>query len=213
VLHPQQKWLDLRHLKTLAWMTVGLIPCGHISLTAWAPDVHSRAVFAQRTVRRCARGLANARIDVHALYGPLIHQALAEWGTRVLSLALDPSMLWETSCLVRISRGYRGRAVALVWIVLDHPSRSVASGVDKSLLETVAARLPVPCRVVLTADRGFADLHLRQHLTGWGWPWRSRSKGSVWLDCHGKRHGQVNRMPWCPGQALFWPQVSITKQE
>jgi hypothetical protein len=70
VLHQHQKWLDLRHLKTLAWMTVGLIQCGNISLTAWAPYVHSRAVFAQSSVRRFARWLANDRIDVHALYGP-----------------------------------------------------------------------------------------------------------------------------------------------
>ena len=37
VLHQHQKWLDLRHLKTLAWMTAGLIQSGNISLTAWAP--------------------------------------------------------------------------------------------------------------------------------------------------------------------------------
>jgi hypothetical protein len=95
VLRQHQKWLDLRHLKTLAWMTAGLIQCGKISLTAWAPYVHSRAVFAPSTVRRFARWLANDRIDVHALSGPLIQQARAAWGTRVLSLALDTSMLWE----------------------------------------------------------------------------------------------------------------------
>ena len=48
-------------------MTVGLIQCGNLSLTEWAPYVHSRAVFAQSTVRRFARWLANDRIDVHAL--------------------------------------------------------------------------------------------------------------------------------------------------
>ena len=46
VLRQHQKWLDLRHLKTLAWMTVGLIQSGNISLTAWVPYVHSRAVYA-----------------------------------------------------------------------------------------------------------------------------------------------------------------------
>jgi hypothetical protein len=60
-----QKWLDLRHLKTLTWMVVGLIQCGKISLTAWAPYVHSRAVFAQNTVRRFARWLDNDRKEFH----------------------------------------------------------------------------------------------------------------------------------------------------
>ena len=58
--------------------------------------------------------------------GPLIQQALAEWGTRVLSLALDTSMLWDAYCLVRISRVYRGRAVPIVWTVVEHPSSRVA---------------------------------------------------------------------------------------
>jgi predicted RNA binding protein YcfA (HicA-like mRNA interferase family) len=213
VLHQHQKWLDLRHLQTLAWMMAGLIQCGKISLTAWAPYVHSRAVFAQSTVRRFARWLENDRIDVHALYGPLIQQALAEWGTRVLYLALDTSMLWDAYCLVRISLVYRGRAVPIVWTVLEHPSSSVAYEVYKGLLDKVAARLPVPCRVVLTADRGFADTHLMKHLTGLGWHWRIRMKGSFWIYRHGKRYCKVNRIPLCPGQALFWQHVSITKQE
>jgi hypothetical protein len=109
VLHQHQKWLDLRHLQTLAWMMAGFIQCGKISLTAWAPYVHSRAVFAQSTVRRFAPWLENDRIDVHALYGPLIQQALAEWGTRVLYLALDTSMWWDAYCLVRISLSWTGR--------------------------------------------------------------------------------------------------------
>jgi len=39
--HPQ--WLDFRHLKTLAWMMVGLIHSSSISLCAWTPFVVSRA--------------------------------------------------------------------------------------------------------------------------------------------------------------------------
>jgi hypothetical protein len=55
ILCQHQNWLDLRHLKTLAWMTVGLMQSGKISVTAWTPYVHSRAVFVQSTVRRFAR--------------------------------------------------------------------------------------------------------------------------------------------------------------
>jgi predicted RNA binding protein YcfA (HicA-like mRNA interferase family) len=114
---------------------------------------------------------------------------------------------------VRISLVYRGRAVPLVWTVLEHPSSSIASEVYKGLLAKVAELLPVPCRVVFTADRGFADTHLMKHLTGLGWHWRIRIKGSFWIYRHGKRHCKVNRMPWFPGQALFWQHVSITREE
>ena len=80
VLSQHRKWLDVRHLKTLAWMMVGLIETGLIGLTYWAPLVHGRAVYAQSSVRRFARWLDNERIDVHKLYGPLIQQALGGWG-------------------------------------------------------------------------------------------------------------------------------------
>ncbi len=148
VLSQHQNWVDRRHLTTLAWMIVGLMQSGTISLTAWVPYVHSRAVYAQSSVRRFARWLANDRIDVHALYGPLVQQALAEWGTPVLYLALDTSTLWNTYCLVRISIVYRGRAVPLVWKVLDHASSSVAYDVSKDVLEKVAELLPLRCHVV-----------------------------------------------------------------
>src|SRR5215475_5548055 len=82
-LRQHQNWLHRRHLKTPAWMTVGRIQSGKISPTAWAPYVHSRVVFAQSTVRRFARWTEKVRIDVPALYGPLLQHALAEWGTQV----------------------------------------------------------------------------------------------------------------------------------
>jgi hypothetical protein len=54
-------------------------------------------------VRRFDRWLANHRIEGHQWYGPLIQQALAEWGTPVLYLALDTSTLGDTSGVVRMA--------------------------------------------------------------------------------------------------------------
>ncbi len=34
ILSQHQNWVDLRHLKTLAWMIVGLLQSGKIGLTA-----------------------------------------------------------------------------------------------------------------------------------------------------------------------------------
>jgi hypothetical protein len=84
-------------------MTVGRMPSETIRLTAWAPDGHRRAVYAQSPVRRVARWLAHDRIDVPARSGPLRPHALAAWGTQVLSLARDTALVGETSGLVRIS--------------------------------------------------------------------------------------------------------------
>ena len=166
VLRQHRNWLDLRHLKTLAWMMVGLIHAGSISLCAWTPYVVSRAWYSQSTVRRFRRWLDNDRIDVHALYGPLMHQALIGWGDKTLYVALDTSMLWNTYCLVRLSVIYRGRAVPLVWCVIEHRSAAVAYERYQGLLEKAATLVPFACKVVFLADRGFADTELMHRCLG-----------------------------------------------
>jgi len=73
-------------------MIVSLMPSEKIALMAWAPYVHSRAVYAQRTGYRSTRRCEHARIEVHALYGLLLQQALAMWGNHRLYLAVKQSM-------------------------------------------------------------------------------------------------------------------------
>ena len=75
VLGQHTNWGDPRHLKTLAWMMVGLIHSGCSSLSAWAPYVVSRAQYAQSTVRRFRRWLHHDKMDVLALDGPLMTHA------------------------------------------------------------------------------------------------------------------------------------------
>jgi Transposase DDE domain len=211
VLSQHENWADRRHLKTLAWMMVGLIQASVVSLTAWAPYVHSRAVYAQSMVRRFDRWLQNQRIEVHQVYGPLIQQALAEWGTQALYLALDTSTLWETYCLVRVSLIYRGRAVPIVWKVLQHPSSSVAYTVYADVLDMAASLLPLQCKVIFLADRGFADTHLMAHLKRLNWHWRIRFKSSFWIYRAGHRPCKTSRLSLALGEARFWHHVYITK--
>jgi len=210
VLSQYATWLDQRHLKTLAWMMVGLIQAGGISLTAWAPYVVSRAQYAQSTVRRFRRWLDNDKIDVLSLYGPCIQHALAEWGEQALYVALDTSMLWNTYCRIRLSVIYRGRAVPLVWCVLHHGSAQVALEVYRDLLDRAALLLPRSCQVVFLADRGFADTELMAHLHRLGWHWRMRIKRSFWLSRRGRPRCKVERLAVARGQACCWQQVSIT---
>jgi len=212
VLSQQATWLDQRHLKSLAWMMVGLMHSGWISLTAWTPYVVGRAQYAQSTVRRFRRWLDNDKIDVLALYGPLMQQALVGWGEQALYVALDTSMLWNTYCLIRLSVIYRGRAVPLVWSVLQHGSAQVAFDAYQALLDRAALLLPRGGKVIFLADRGFADTALMAHLDRLGWHWRIRIKSSFWLYRRGHRRCKVERLAVAQGHASFWHQVSITEQ-
>ena len=206
------QWRDVRHLQTLAWMVGGLIQAEGVKLTAWVPFVHSRARYAQSTQRRFRRWLGNRRIEVTPLYGPLIAQALQEWGTHTLYLALDTSLLWNQYCLGRLSVVYRGRAVPVVWEVMEHRSSSVTHAAYEALLETVPALLPAGVPVVFLADRGFADTELLAQRRRLGWHFRIRIKATFSVLRPGQPVGKVEDFSLAPGRALFLHNVAITAE-
>jgi len=213
VLRCHQNWLDIRHLKTLSWMITGLILSGKICLGEWAVHVHSRATYAASVIRRFRRFLDNDRIEVHALYSPLLVQALQEWDHETVYVALDTSMLWNTYCIIRLSLIYRGRAIPIVWRVLEHGSSSVAFETYQALLDQAAQLLfPFHCKVVFLADRGFADTKLMRHLRKLGWHFRIRIKESFWIYRPGKRARKVHHIRLEAGHTLFWHHVQITQE-
>ncbi len=204
------QWREVRHVQTLAWMVVGLIQAGCVKLTAWVPFVHGRAQYAQSTQRRFRRWLANPRIAVAPQYGPLIQQALQNWGTHPLYLALDTSMLWNQYCLIRVSVVYRGRAVPVVGEVSEPGSSSVTHAAYAALLEAVPSLLPAGVKVVFLADRGFADTELLAHLRRLGWHFRIRLKATFSVLRPGQPPCKVAEFALASGRALFLQKVAIT---
>ena len=127
-----------------------------------------------------------------------------------LYVALDTSMLWNTYCMVRLCVVYRGRAVPLVWCVIEHGSAMVAYDVYKELLDKAATRLPWSCKVGFLADRGFADTELMSYLRRLGWHWRIRIKSNFWIYRCGHPDFQVGAVGLSPGHARFWCCVWLT---
>ena len=206
------QWQDVRHVQTLAWMVGGLIQAGCVKLTAWVPFVWGRARYAQSTQRRFRRWLANPRIEVAPQYGPLLQQALADWGKHTVYLALDTSMLWTQYCLIRLSVVYRGRAVPVVWEVMAHGSSSVTHAAYAALLEAVPPLLPAGVKVVFLADRGFADTELVAHVRRLGWHFRIRIKATFSVLRPGQPACKVEEFSLAPGRALFLHNVAITAE-
>lgn len=57
--------------------------------------------------------MSNARIQVRALYVPLVMAALNGWQSHRLYLALDTTVLWDRYCMIHLSVVCCGRAVPL----------------------------------------------------------------------------------------------------
>ena len=179
---------DWRHLKALGWMVSALIGSGKLSLPAWEPYVTSQATQAQSFERRWRRFLMNKKINVEHIYIPLVMAALSKWKNQRLSLAMDTTVLWDKYCMIHLSVVCCGRAVPLLWDVLEHGSATVAFSDYERLLRKARWLLRGYSDVILLADRAFACHDLMGWLKLTDWHYALRLKCDVLL------HG-VNRHP------------------
>ena len=178
---------DWRHLKTLSWMVSALIGSGKLSLPEWEPYVVSTATQSQSYERRWRRFLSNGQINVEKIYLPLVMAALSGWKNHRLYLAIDTTMLWNKYCMIHLSIVCCGRAVPLLWHVLEHESATVAFCDYKPLLRQARWLLRKYPNVMLLADRAFASHDLMTWLTATNWHYALRLKCDVVL--HGvQRH-------------------------
>lgn len=201
--------LDVRHLKTLAWMVSALISSEKLSLSAWEAYVPGRATQAQSYERRWQRFCANARIRVQVLYLPLVMVALRGWQSQRLYLALDTTMLWERYCMIHLSIVCCGRAVPLLWRVLEHESATVAFREYQGVLEAGHRWLGSHPEVILLADRGFANHEFLAWLQQHGWHYCLRLPCEVLVQGPRRSPIAVGRLYPPIGQAQFYRNVGL----
>ena len=209
VLSSQVKFHDLRCLVTFVWAIVGLLKEKGVHLSKWCDQRPGKAQAASKQ-RQFARWLANAKIQEVAIYNKLAQKALASWKGETIYLALDSSSLWNRFVIVRVALVYRGRALPLSWLVMEHASTSVAFEAYKHILKEAAAILPKGCRVILLADRGFDDNDLFCLARDLGWSFRIRLKRSLRVYRVSKPAMKVGRLMPTKGHALFLHKVWLT---
>ena len=177
---------DQRHLVLLAWMVAGLLLSETVCFDRWKTRLPFAHCLAASWQRRCQRWLANSRIDVEALYGPLILWAIEHWQNpgHTLHLALDTTMLWNRFCVVVVSVVAHGRAIPLLWQTLEHPSASVSASVSITLLEKADQLLAGFGAITLLADRAFPCDELLSWFRGRSrWSYVMRLRGDT--EIHG----------------------------
>lgn len=200
---------DLRHLKALAWMVSALLCSGQLSLSVWEPYVPSRATKAQSTKRRWQRFMENQRISVRAIYLPLVLAALSGWKQQRLYLALDTTVLWNRFCMIHLSVVCCGRAIPLLWRVLEHGSATVAFGEYQTLLRRAHWLLRHQPGVMLLADRGFANHELIRWLHHSRWHYCLRLPGDVCIHTSRRDPMLVGALYPPRGQARLYQNVGL----
>jgi hypothetical protein len=211
VVNSRVHFHDRRCLVTFLWAIVGVVLEKCVHLSRWGNHRPGAAQAASKT-RQFARWLDNAKIQEAAIYRKLAQTALASWQGERIYLALDSSSLWDRFVIVRVAMIYRGRALPLSWVVLEHASTAVAFDAYQHLLKQATAILPKGCRVVLLADRGFDDTDLFSLAVHLGWSFRIRLKSSLRVYRVSKPSLKVGRLMPAQGQALFLHKVWLTER-
>jgi hypothetical protein len=206
-------WADARRLSVMCWMIVALIAIGKVNLNKWIDHIDSKATIAQSVQRQLSRWLNNPRINPAKLYSPMVKAVLADWQDPVMYLSLDTTMLWGEFCIIRVSLVHMGRAVTVGWRVLKHKSSSVQLQTYENLLKRIAELLPTEPKIVLLADRGFANPQLISLVRTMGWHCRVRIKGNFWLKTAKADWQQVKDMPLAMGEAKFMQNLVIHKSK
>jgi hypothetical protein len=205
-------WADVRHLTVMCWMMVGLIAEGSVNLTKWLYHIQTKAKIAQSTQRRLSRWVNNPRINPAKLYSPVVKAVFGNWQDPEIFLTFDTSMLWDEFCIIRICVVHLGRAIPIGWRVLKHPSSSVQFSTYKDLLKRASKLLPTNVKVILLADRGFANPALVYLVRELGWHCRIRIKGNFWLRHPRKGWQRASQVPLNKGEAKLIQNVWIHKK-
>jgi hypothetical protein len=200
---------DLRHLKTLAWMVSALLSSRELNLSAWEPYVQSRATKAQSTERRWQRFMDNCRIGVRGVYLPLVLAALSGWKHQRLYLALDTTVLWDRFCMIHLSVVCCGRAVPLLWRVLEHGSAIVAFEEYQPVLRRAPWLLRHHHDGMLLADRGSANQQLMQWLRQSHWHYGLRFPCDVFVHTTRRYPLMVGTLYPSLGEARLYENVGL----
>jgi len=201
---------DIRAFSTLGWALVGLLMSHHVSLNRWCQH-RPAEVKAESKVRQLSRWLHNPRIDVAAIYRPLIRTALQDFAGEKMVLGLDTSQLWECFVIIRISLIYRGRAVPLVWRVIASGSATVGYEEYETLLERADDLLPQDAQVLFLADRGFVHLELWRKLSQLSWYFRIRVKQATLVQHADGRKTKISRLMPPKGEARFMHNLWLSE--
>ncbi len=135
--------------------------------------------------------------------------ALSGWQSHRLYLALDTTVLWNRYCMIHLSVVCCGRAIPLLWRVLEHGSATVAFKEYQPLVRKARWLLRQHGDVMLLADRGFANHELMRWLRANGWHYCLRLPCDVLLHGASKYPTIVGTLYPALGEARFYRQVRL----
>jgi hypothetical protein len=183
VLHERLPWQRKTQRENLALLVATMLSersANLMSLAAALPRPSERVDMRYQWI---VRVLANPLIECDAVMLPFAREVLARAQAEAgpgepVDLILDQSRASERHQILMLALRWGGRALPLAWRV-EETEGAIGFGVQKGLLDTVAAWLPEAARVCLLGDRFYGTPALIAHCQSLGWDYRLRLKNNL----------------------------------
>ena len=169
-------------LANLVRLMEGLYEGRSVHLSRIASNLTARATNGS-VVAQLNRFLLNDKVDVRAVYEPIVRELLNQAATagRVI-LIMDSTKVGFSAQLVMVSLAYRGRALPLVWTWLPYPKGHSLTATQIDLLSILRTWMPAQAQVAFVGDTEFGRCWLLEELDYWGWQYalRQSRQNRVW---------------------------------
>lgn len=181
-------WQRKTQRDNLALLTATMLDVRSANLMDLAAALPREADRTDMRYQWISRVLCNKLIEPDAVMEPFGREVLARAaaGGEPVVLILDQSKLSDRHQVLMLALRHGERALPLAWRV-EATEGPIGFGVQKDLLEAVAAWLAEGATACLMADRFYGTADLISLCQGLGWDYRLRLKGNLVVNDRGKR--------------------------
>ena len=201
---------NVKQLTNLIWLVVAVLQGHTLALSQLAMYLPGPTDAASR-VTRIRRWLMNPRVDVWALYQPLLERVLTGWRVACLNVIIDGTMVFgDRLQVVRLSLVHAGRAIPLAWLVVTGTGLVQAERLQTVFRQVADCLRPYARSVRCLADRGFRDHDWAELCQAVGWHYHLRITRNTHLHLRTGRPMRLDGFLLKRGRILCLNAVRLT---
>jgi hypothetical protein len=175
-----------RHLNTLVGMICGLTGGQRAHLSTMADHAPSHGADQESVSTRFRRWLKHEAHTVDGWFLPVAQTLLANLAGQPLVLAIDGSVVGRGCVALMLSVVYHGRALPLVWVVVQGTKGHFPQATHCALLTQLQPLIPPDTAVTVLGDGEFDGIDFQALLRQLHWQYVCRTAPNVLMTVYGQ---------------------------
>jgi hypothetical protein len=197
---------------TLAALISGMVASKNTQLPTIASQVPDGTKPESR-VKRCARGVDNARVSEAVSFVPSAEVLLERVALETLVVVIDGSVVGRGCVALMVPVVSQGRALPLCWLVRQGKKGPFPADLPIAVVEQVQEMIPLGASVVVRGDGACDGIGLQQTLEEAGWSYVCRTGCNLTAPWDGETF-RLETLGWCikPGTLVDFPGACLTAE-